>query len=669
MSRDLSRLLSPKSVAVIGGGAWCDAVIQQLQKSGFTGQIWPVHPKGGTREGLPCFTDLLALPSAPDAAFVGINRNATLDTIKALSAQNAGGAVCFASGFAEVDDGGDLNAELLQNAGDMPILGPNCYGLINALDGAMLWPDQHGCTPVKSGVAIITQSSNIAINLTMQSRGLPIAFAITCGNQAQTTQADIARGLLQDGRVTAIGLHIEGFKDLRAWEALGREAAQKNIPLVAIKTGRSEEAQAAAVSHTASLAGQDAGARALLARLGIAQVNDLSVFLETLKLLHMEGALATKNIASISCSGGEAALVADLGKDLGLSFPPLTNSQHQGLSDALGPKVALANPLDYHTYIWRDTDAMKTAFSAMLEPHLSMTLLIVDFPRGDICDPSDWDCAVNAAIGAKAQTGQPLAMVASLPELMPEDISKQLMAGGVVPFSGLSEALGAIAAASTEPHSDLNLDLLLPSEVEAPELIDEARAKAALAKHGLSVPRSMTITGAVLPDVLPWTAALKGLGFAHKTEANAVRLNLKTTDDLRQAMAEIPVQNFLLEEMIDDGVAELLVGITLDPAHGYMLTLGAGGTLTELLDDTQTLLVPASRDAVYKSLTKLKCTKLLDGYRGKPAADIGSVLDAVEAIQSYVLANAANVTEIEINPLICTPTRAIAADALIRRRP
>ena len=213
MSRDLSRLLRPKSIAIIGGGAWCRSVLGQLRKADFPGKIWLVHLKGGEIEGLAVHTSISDLSEAPDASFVGINREATIDVVAALSGMGAGGAVCFASGFAEVADGHDLNARLLAAAGDMPILGPNCYGMINAIDGALLWPDQHGLARVEGGVAILTQSSNIAINLTMNRRGLPIAYVVTCGNQAQTTQAEIAAGLLDDPRVTAIGLHIEGFGD------------------------------------------------------------------------------------------------------------------------------------------------------------------------------------------------------------------------------------------------------------------------------------------------------------------------------------------------------------------------------------------------------------------------------------------------------------------------
>ena len=196
MRKDLSRLLRPQSIAVIGGGAWCQQVILQSERMGYRGQIWPVHPKASDIAGHTAFAHLEDLPEAPDAVFIGINRHATIGAAQALSGMGAGGAVCFASGFSEAvaedETSGDLQDQLIAAAGDMPILGPNCYGFINALDGALLWPDQHGATPVDKGVAILTQSSNISINLTMQNRALPIAYMVACGNMAQTSQAEIA---------------------------------------------------------------------------------------------------------------------------------------------------------------------------------------------------------------------------------------------------------------------------------------------------------------------------------------------------------------------------------------------------------------------------------------------------------------------------------------------
>ena len=159
-NKGLARLLRPKNIAVVGGGAWCENVIKSCNGIGFTGEIWPVHPKKSELAGKLTYPNIDALPCAPDATFLGVNRHASIDCLSSLSKRGAGGAVCYASGFAEATaelaDGADLQARLLEAAGDMTVLGPNCYGVLNYLDGAALWPDQHGGERVKSGVAIIT---------------------------------------------------------------------------------------------------------------------------------------------------------------------------------------------------------------------------------------------------------------------------------------------------------------------------------------------------------------------------------------------------------------------------------------------------------------------------------------------------------------------------------
>ncbi len=670
MTRNLSRLLNPRSIAVIGGGTWCESIMHAAQRIGYAGQIVPVHPSGKVIAGQLALRRINDWSGTFDAAFIGINRHATIEIVESLHALGAGGAVCFASGFteamAEDASGTDLQNQLVRAAGNMPILGPNCYGFINALDQVAIWPDQHGMVPVRRGVAILTQSSNIAINLTMQQRALPIAYMVTCGNMAQTSQAEIAMALLDDDRVSAIGLHVEGFGDLRQWEALARKADRRGIPLVALKSGISEQAQQAAVSHTASLAGSDAGAQAFLDRLGIARLHGLPEFLETLKLLHCTGRLQSARIASISCSGGEASLIADLAQTRGVEFPALSEPQMLHLRQALGPMVALANPLDYHTYIWRDTDTMTRAWAGMTGDGIAMTFSIVDYPT---TNAADWACATQAALGVRHTIGAPFAVVSTLPELMPRDIAQELMDGGVVPLAGLNEALAAVQAAAFDHIPDDN-PVLLPGTAPPDMLLSEADAKSALATHGLIVPANRQAVGADaagrMAGQLNGPLVLKGLGMAHKSEHGAVRLGLNA-DQIVTAAHDIGTDEFLIEEMVPGGVAEILIGVVRDPAHGFVLTMGAGGVLTELMQDSVSLLIPSTRGQVEAALSRLKCAPLLAGYRGKPATHMGAILDAVAAVQAYVLANAHSVSEVEINPLICTPDGAIAVDALIRK--
>jgi acyl-CoA synthetase (NDP forming) len=674
--RDLSRLLSPKSIAVIGGGAWAASVIEQCRLLGFKGAIWSVHPKQKEIGADAVYVSVAGLPAPPDAAFVGVNREATIDVMRALADMGAGGAVCFASGFleslAETGDGADLQAALVAAAGDMPFLGPNCYGFINTLEGAALWPDQHGAVQTDRGVAIVTQSSNIAINLTMQQRGLPVAYVVTAGNQAQTDLAQISMSLLQDPRVSALGLHIEGISDLPAFCAMARLAQELGKPIVALKVGASEQAQTATISHTASLAGSDAGARALLARLGIGQARSLASFLETLKLLHVHGPLAGNRLASMSCSGGEASLMADSALGLDVIYPPLNAAQRDALRTALGPKVALANPLDYHTYIWGDEEALTACFSAMMQGDLDLGIVVLDFPRPDRCSADAWDLVVNAVARTQKALDKPMAIMASLGETMPEHMAFDIFSKGILPINGMSEGLEAAAIAAHIGRSIAFEDPFVPSHVsDHSETLSEFDAKTALASHGLAIPKGRRVlsrrAAASTAQEIGFPVVVKGEGAAHKTEAGLVALNLKTAEEVQESVHEMHAQSFLVEEMASGTIVELLIGVVRDPAHGFVLTLGAGGTLTEILKDSQNLLLPVQKHDVLQALKGLKIAPMLEGYRGKDGVSLDAIWSAVEALQSYVAATKDTLIEIEINPLLCSASGAIAADALIRK--
>ncbi|MGB5871285.1 MAG: CoA-binding protein, partial [Albidovulum sp.] len=385
MSRDLSRLLRPRSIAVMGS-VWAENVIAQCQKMGFDGPVWPVHPHKTEIGGLRAYPSLAALPAAPDASFIGVNRHATVGVVQELADMGAGGAICFASGWTEAG-ASELQDQLVAAAGDMPILGPNCYGVINYLDGALLWPDQHGGRRVESGVALLSQSSNIVINLTMQARALPVAYGACLGNAAQVGLAELAGALLADDRVTAIGMYVEGIDDAPAFAALAEAARAAGKGIVCIKSGKTELSRTAAASHTASLAGGGAASSAFLRQAGVAEVNTLSELIETLKIFHVHGPQIGARICSLSCSGGEAGLVADLADGFGIGFPSVPDATRAALAEILGPIVTIANPLDYHTFIWGDGPRTTDVFTTMLGAY-DAGLYIIDPPRPDRCDPS-----------------------------------------------------------------------------------------------------------------------------------------------------------------------------------------------------------------------------------------------------------------------------------------
>lgn len=657
----LHRLLRPRSIAVLGSG-WAENVIEQCQKMGFDGPIWPVHPKRESVGGLTAYSSIAALPEAPDATFIGVNRFATVDVVRELAQRGAGGAICFASGWEEAGEAG-LQEDLVRAAGDMPILGPNCYGVINYMDGALLWPDQHGGRRVERGVALLSQSSNIVINLTMQARGLPVAYVACLGNAAQVGLAQLAGALLADDRVTAIGMYVEGIDDAGAFAALADSARAAGKGVVCIKSGKTELARAAAASHTASLAGGGAASSAYLRSCGVAEVDTLDALIETLKIFHVHGPRIGTNLCSLSCSGGEAGLVADLSAQNGITFGPVPDQTRARLGDILGPIVTIANPLDYHTFIWGDGPRTTDVFTTMLQAY-DAGIYIIDPPRPDRCDPARFQPALDAIEAAQAATGKPAFPVGSLPENFDEDRAIAMIDRGICPLMGLASALPAIKAAQTPPGLP-GWRPWLPVPARTLRMLDEAGAKARLASSGISVPRG--VSAPTLAALAPMAAqlqgsiALKGLGFAHKSEAGAVRLGLTTLDG-QEGMPG--ATGYLAEEMVTGVIAELLVGLRRDPIYGATLTLGFGGVEAELLADTVTLCLPVTRDQVADAIRQLRLWPKLDGYRGRPRADVAAVITAVMALQD-MLASDASLEEIEINPLMVRAEGAVAADAVI----
>ncbi|TIL61304.1 MAG: acetate--CoA ligase family protein [Mesorhizobium sp.] len=681
----LERLLRPRTIAVFGG-AQAAAVVAQSIKMGFAGAIWPVHPTKDEVAGRKAYRSVADLPGAPDAAFVGVNRHSTIEVVKALAERGAGGAVCFAAGFLETeayDEHGErLQAELVAAARQMPIIGPNCYGLINYADGALLWPDQHGGIRLAEGgrgVAIITQSSNIAINMTMQKRGLPIAFLMTAGNQAQTGLSEMALGLIEDDRVTSLGLHIEAFDSVAGFERLAARARELKKPIIAMKVGRSEQARQATVSHTASLAGSDAASGAFLKRLGIARVDSIPAFIEALKLLHVTGPLPGYRLSSMSCSGGEASVMADSAEGRWVNFPALTDTHRAHVKSTLGPLVAVANPLDYHTFIWNNEPAMTATFTAMVSGGFDLNMLVLDFPRPDRCSDTDWWTTLRAFESALKTNKAQGAIVSSLPENLPEEYTAGLMGRGMVPLFGISEAMDAAQAAAfigwawREPQAqpiDTSASGAPAGDHVTP---DEAEAKARLIEAGLPVPsgeRAGNAVEAVISSMaLGFPVALKALGVTHKSELDAVRLNLRDAESVSTAAHDLDAvgTGLYVERMVRDGIAELLVGFTRDPMFGAVMTLGTGGVLVELLRDSVTLMLPATRDDIEAALRRLKLFPLLEGYRGRPKADLAAAIEAISGIAAFVQKNAGEIEELDINPLIvCAQGKgAWIADALL----
>ena len=663
---DLSRLLNPRSIAVIGGSP-AARVVEQCQKLGYTGKIWPVHPTKKEMHGVPCFPSLADLPGVPDAAFVAVNRHLTLDAISQLSAMGAGGAVCYASGFAESGDV-ELQDELVRRAGELPILGPNCYGYINALDGIALWPDEHGCLPVQHGVGIISQSGNVGINLTMQQRGLNMAYMVTVGNQAGGGVEDALQSFIDDNRVTAIGMFIEAVREPIRFAQLAQLAYNKGKRIVALQTGKSEAGALIAASHTASLAGNRQAYAALFERCAVATVETPTELIETLKMLDNGGVLSGYRLASLSCSGGEASLIADMSEFTNLKFEPFPAEQTARIEATLTELVHVANPFDYHTFMWGDKPAMTATFSETMRGEHDATLLLLDAPPREDQDSSSWLVAAEAFAAAAQATGRRAVCVATMSENFSESMRNSIMSLGLNAAQGLRETLVALdRAAWLGTHSPM----ALPAPVDAPgetALVDEANSKTMLSSWGVPVPQGARCTrDSVVSESqrIGFPITLKGLGLAHKSEAGAVAVGLRDAEQLTAALNAMPseIAEFLVEQTVTGIVAEVLVSIRRSAPLGWLITVGAGGVLTELWKDTQCLLAPATAQDIQGALQKLRIAPILNGYRGKPAANIDSLVSAILTLQHNVVGS--NLAEVELNPVLVTTTSSVAVDALI----
>lgn len=691
--KNLQRLLKPRHVAFIGGKNLSLAINLSL-KHGFAGKLWVVHPKYDEICGVKCYRSVADLPEPPDASFIGVNRELTIDVVRDLDAAGAGGAVAYAAGYAEVGgEGIELQRRLVEAAGDLAVSGPNCYGLLNYLDGVYMFASGFGGERRERGVAFVGQSGNISLNLTINERSVPFAYMITCGNQAILEVADYVDALCEDPRVTAIGLYIEGLKNIPAFARACAKAFERGIPIVALKAGRSELGARLAMSHTSSLSGNDRLYDALFRRLGIIRVHATDEMLETLKLVSTMKPWPGDNLAVFTCSGGESLMTADVAADEGIRLPPPSKAQHDSLRGQLPNFATIANPLDYNTSLWGRKDQLEKCFETALHGDYDAAMLVIDFP---IDDKSGYDAcfvATDAVIRAGKIHGKPALVTSSLSELMPIEARDHIIKSGGTPLQGLQTAIDAFAGAAR--FGRRHRELMRPGAIEAAllpslpppsvttRLLGEAEGKAALKAYGLTVPEGRLATAAEAAQAgatlgFPVVAKLAEPVLAHKTEAGAVKLNLKSAEELKAALASIgenlsrykpgaKAERFLIERMVSDVVAELIVGVKRDPQFGLVLVVGAGGILVEMVEDAATLLLPTTREDVARAIAGLKIAKLLKGYRGKPAGDIEAAVDAVMAIAGYANGHRDKLVELDVNPLMVLPKGkgVMAVDALV----
>ena len=688
---NLKRLLAPRHIAFIGG-AGAALAVEQCVAGGFEGPIWGVNPRRNQLAGQPCFARIEDLPEPPDAVFLAVPREAAAETVDALRRFGAGGVVGYTAGFGETgEDGAALERALVEAAGDLALVGPNCSGLLNFVAGAALWPFEHGGGRVERGVAFVSQSGMLGNTLTLNRRALPLAYVISAGNQAQLGIEDYLEVLIEDPAVSAIGLYVEALRDVPRFADVAIAALGAGIPIVVQKAGTSEIGARLTVTHTGSLAGADAQYQALFDRLGVVRVDSPAALLDTLTMLTVAGAPKGRRIAALTCSGGDSTMLADGGARAGIEFPQPSPDVAGRMAAQLPPIATVSNPLDYTTPLWGHEAPLTALFTDMFRDQYDAAIMVQDYPTshpGESYAPYLAD--VRAFVAATRAAGIPAAICTALPETIDPQIREQMIAGGVAPLQGHGEALAVIAGAAGFGMRRAGLEdgaegLRLPPVAAlqgAAALLDEWAGKQRIAAAGIAVPDGRLVTardasGAADDVGYPVAVKLVSADLPHKTEAGAVRLGLNCAAEVAEAVEAITASVarhapgiaadcFLVERMIAEPIAELLVGVKHDAQFGQVLVLASGGTLVELIGDARTLLLPTDRDAIADAIASLGVAALLDGYRGRPPGDRDALIEAVLAVVRFAEAHRAELVELDINPLVVLPDGVVALDVLLR---
>ncbi len=690
-TKNLGRLLRPSQIAFVGGSD-AEVAINEAIRRGFSGSIWPVNPSRDHMAGYKCFKSVLDLPFGPDAVFLAIPAKKVLKTINELREVSAGGIVCYTAGFREIGETGFLiEKELVKDLGDMVMVGPNCYGVINYLEEYALWPFAHGGFCPGYGAAIITQSGMLSSDITMSQRSLPLTHMISLGNQASLKSADFIKYLSTSRPVRAFGLHIESIEDIQDFEMAALKALKANKPIVVLKTGTSQIGANLTKSHTGSFAGSNEIYNALFERLGIITVSTPSELIETLKFICISGIPRGKKCAAFTCSGGGATLVADFGEKLGLEFPGFS-SFDSGIVSKLLPSIAtVSNPLDYTTPIWGKKEFTKPLFANVLEKlEVDCTLIVQDYPLKGLDDTKVHYLTDGKAFSEAASEKRiPGAIVSTISENIDEQTRNTFLSKGIAPLQGLADSLQAISKAGSW---DLNRKKILgrnnlPLFPSAPlknlSYVDEWEAKTLISEEGVCIPKGVksaveNIMESANKIGFPLAVKLLSKDLLHKTELGAVHLNIRNELELRRSVMKIrynleryqdkyDVNSFLLEEMVPKPICELIVGIRRDPHFGLVLTLGSGGVFADLINDYQLLLLPAQRKEIFQKIMLLKVGKIIAGYRGLIGSNSNMVVDCIDKLVMFVSKKGSRIAELEINPLYVFEEKVIAIDTLLAR--
>jgi acyl-CoA synthetase (NDP forming) len=667
----IARLLSPRSVAVVGASADATKMtgrpVGYLRKHGFTGEIYPVNPRVTEIGGLTCYPDIASLPQAPDAAIVLLGPERAEAAVRDLAARGTAAAIVLASGYGEADAEGARRQQALKDAaGSMRLLGPNTIGLVNLTDRITL--SATGALEMGNlragSISVVSQSGGIlgALLSRATDRGIGFAKLASTGNEADLDSTDLIEHLLEDDATRVIAVYMEGLRRPEAFRQVALRAASIGKPIVIFKVGRSESGARSASSHTGAMAGSDRVYDALFRQCGVIRAETFADLLDIPAALATGRRAAGRRVAILTSTGGAGTLVADSLGLAGFEVPVPDDATAQRIGALTGePASAARNPVDV-TLAGLRPDLLRGAIDALQEsPSYDATVVIVG--SSSLAQPS---LVADAVVECQARSAKPILCYVS--PHAPE-VTRLLNGQGIPAFTAPESCASVLAALqprpapSAAPSGGTATDPAFAALPPGP--LNEAESKALFARFGVPVTRE-----AVARDAAGTTAAAQGLGervvlkvlsreILHKSDLGGVAVGLPAASlpeaaaamlaRLKAAGAPAP-EGFLVQEMVQGGL-EMILGFHRDPQLGPVLLLGMGGVAAELLQDTALRLLPITRADAEGMVAELRTGALLKGFRGAPPADVPALLDAILAFAAMAEAAGQRLMEAEINPL------------------
>lgn len=685
----LASILRARSVAIVGAssdpGKITGRPLAYMLSRGYQGKLYPVNPGRSEVQGLRSYPSLKAIGEPVDLAIVGTEASKVEGVIAEGIEAGVKAFVVFSSGFAEFgDEGRALQQRLraLARVHSVAILGPNCLGAVNSATGLIAsFTTALEETPLKAGrFAFVSQSGALGaywLDIVLRA-GLGFSHWITTGNECDVDAAEAVDFLVDDPDTDVIGLYLEDIRDTVAFRRALQRAAAARKPVIALKSGRSQAGAQAAASHTGALAGDDALYDACLRQCGALRVDSLSALVDAARLFLFDSVPQGTRLGVMSVSGGAGVLIADEAEALGMTLPPFAAPARDGLRAVLPAFVKPANPVDLTGNVVQNTASVGQALAAVgLDPEIDAIVLFVGMMH------SIASAFTEALSQVREQLGKPVIVVWM--SAMPQTLDT-LEAARIPVFPDIPQAMRAIAATAAIGRLQANARdaLAPPAHAAAPALgtsrtLSEWDGKALLrGQQAIALPQGVLVGAADACDALPFpaplVAKLQSAQLLHKSDAGGVVLNLRDTGRLADAVAtlrdigarlDIDMQGVLVEQMVPFD-HELLLGLRRDPRFGAMLTVARGGVEVELDADAVTRLLPLSPAQVEAMLRGLRCARLLEGFRGRPPADIPAVAARIASLCDWFLAQS-NLAEVEINPLALRCDEVWALDALVTR--